>query len=191
MVVMGLLFLIFIGILKTRGEFGRKKSRLCPGETKEFVMKDSHMRGILNEGEKYKVIFNYYDCNPIRRDDLVLYQFSTQFEPVVKIARGIPGDKFQLKQDQKRKAWNLLINGEMLVSAVDRTVPYFFGAESPPTLSIYFQSRGGELKSGDVIALSSLPPGDSDSGVFGVASIRDILGRVELSSKHTSSMVGW
>ena len=70
-------------------------------------------------------------------------------------------------------------------SALDRTVPYFFGAETPPTLSLYVQSSGGVLRSGDVIILSTLPPGDSDSGVFGVASIVDLLGKVDLSSQKS------
>jgi hypothetical protein len=97
--------------------------------------------------------------------------------PVVRIARGVPGDKFELISDKPNHAWNIKINGKFVLDNVGK--PYFFGAETPPTLSLYEKSHHGLLGPGEAIIFSSFPPGDKDSGVSGLASVDDLVGRVE------------
>lgn len=162
----------------------QKHGRPCPGETKIFVMQDLHMKGLLEPGKKFKVIYNYYDCHPVERNDLVYMKFSTEFPPIVRIARGVPGDKFKLKHDQERSAWNILINGDMVKSEIEKHEAYFFGGEPPPTLSLYSDSRKSGLFSDEIIALSSYPPGKNDSGVFGLVKYVDIVGKVEKIDKN-------
>src|SRR5690242_14252272 len=53
----------------------------CPGETKTFTMQDPYMRGILESGQKFEVIMNYYECNPPKRGDLVFYQLHHSMDP--------------------------------------------------------------------------------------------------------------
>jgi hypothetical protein len=160
--------------------FVRKRGGPCPGEIKTFVMQDLYLRGILEPGQKFRVITNYYNCHPVKRNDLVFYQFSTAMDPVVKIARGIPGDKFELKPFKPRHAWSLLINGDEVKSELPNHEVYFFGAASPPTLSLYVKSRNSHLGADEIIGLSSYPPGDSDSGTAGIIKLVDVVGKVEL-----------
>jgi hypothetical protein len=61
--------------------------------------------------------------------------------------------------------------------------PYFFGPESPPVLSLYEKARPDGLRAGEVILLSSVPPGGSDSGSFGICSVRDLIAKVEKLDK--------
>jgi hypothetical protein len=142
-------------------------------------MNDPYMRGVIEPGQKFKVITNYYDCNPPKDGDMVFYQMHKSMEPVVKFIRGKEGDKFTLTKDKKYNAWNLEVNGEKVYSAVDKSQAYFFGAPSMPPLGRYLANHK-VIGRGDVILLSSWPPGDTDSGTFGMFNLVDVVGKVEL-----------
>src|SRR4051812_26773813 len=73
--------------------------RPCPGKTQTLVMKDPNLGETLKQGEQFDVLTNWYGCHAVERGDLVLYRFSETRDPVVRIARGIPGDRFHLVQD--------------------------------------------------------------------------------------------
>lgn len=141
-------------------------------------MADSFMDGLVKKGQKIKILTNWYACHALERGDLVYYQYSTNFDPVVKVVRAIPGDKFKVTRDKDKGAWNLAVNGEVLMDEAAQA-PYYFGANPSTVLSLYEKENNGVLKDGDVIVLSNVPPGSSDSGLFGVASVSDIVGRVE------------
>jgi hypothetical protein len=152
----------------------------CPGEVKEFTQDDVYMRGLLEQGQKFKVIMNYYDCNPPKKGDLVLFSFSDQMQPVVKVIRAVQGDKYKLTVDKKYHAWDIWINGEQLFSLTNPSQPYFMGtSDSKHPLHLYEGPRKGVLQQNEVILLSSFPPGDKDSGIFGLFNLVDVLGKVE------------
>src|SRR5690348_7256404 len=75
----------------------------------------------------------FHDSN-FQRGDTVSYRFSPNQEPVPRIVRGIPGDRFELLPDEAHGAWNLKINGELIMSGDQ---PYFFGGKDKPTLALY------------------------------------------------------
>ena len=54
---------------------------------------------------------------------------------------------------------------------------YSFGGERPPPLKLAEESRKGIVGNGEVILFSSFPPGDRDSGTFGMISTVDIVGK--------------
>jgi len=156
----------------------------CPGETITRSMEDPYMRGIIEQGQKYRVIMNYYACNPIRKGDYVLHRLSSTLEPTVKIVEGVPGDRFSLVKDKEHNAWNVVVNDDMVKR---NGKPYFFGAPTAPTMSLYEKAQKGLLQKGDIILLSSWPPGDRDSGIFGVMSVQDVLGKVEPLDSESKS----
>ncbi len=159
----------------------------CPGPEVAFNMTDVYMRGVVEEGKQVKVRLNWYACNSIERGDVVLYRYSGKFSPVIKRVVGVPGDSFHLVKDKKNKAWNLDINGKLVQSQLSAE-PYFFGAEETATLILYEKPRKGKLGKGEVILFSSFPPGDRDSGLFGLISTKDVIGKVEvLHSKIEST----
>lgn len=147
----------------------------CPGETKSLINRDPYMPGTLEKEQRFDVITNYYACNPLRRGDLVYFRFSFDMEPVVRKVVALEGDTFELSPDKEKHRWNLIVNGEMITAA---TGNYFFGAETPPTLSLYVKARNGILRAQEAIVLSTRPPGDFDSGTLGIVSVKDFLGKV-------------
>jgi hypothetical protein len=152
----------------------------CEVREKTSVVKEPGMAGLIPDGAKVRFLYGWYNCHAPEKGDLVLYRFSEKMDPIVRVVRAVEGDHFKLSPDSNGHAWNLLINGKA-VMAGDK--PYFFGAASPPTLSLYVKSHNGILQPGEVILLSSVPPGSLDSGVLGLRQIRDVMAKVELISR--------
>ncbi|MCM2282468.1 MAG: S26 family signal peptidase [Bdellovibrionaceae bacterium] len=150
---------------------------VCPGPTQQMQMNDVYMRGVLEIGQSYSAHMNWYACHPIKKGDLVLYRFSWKFDPVVKRVVGAPGDKIALVLDPHDQGWNLKINDKIIQA--DKK-PYAFGTKTvPPPLANYAKSYSGVIQKDHAVVLSTVPPGESDSGSFGAISLGDIVARVE------------
>lgn len=155
----------------------------CPGEVKTEKMNDNLMNGVIAEGENYKLITNYYWCNPVKNGDLVLLRFSQAFEPVVRRVYAIPGDEFKVYFNKSQGSWNVDVNDEVVTI---RKAPYFFGAgdsKLPPPLKLLEVSRQGTLLDREIIIFSETPPGIRDSGTLGVVNLNDVVGKVEVIKK--------
>jgi hypothetical protein len=179
MILLGLLVLLSLFIIFKflyKSSLPKPVQQGCVKETEEVTMGDSLMSGIIEPGEKIQVLMNYYECNPLQRGDVVLYRFSQMVNPVIKIVRAIEGDKFELEKDEVKSAWNLLVNGDKVMHGEE---PYFFGGATKPTISLYEKSRNNVLAKDEAIVLSNVPPGGSDSGIFGLSARIDIIGKVK------------
>ncbi len=148
---------------------------ICPGKVVNFAMADPYMRGIVEEGQVVEVTLNWYACHPMETGDLVLYRFTEFGDPVIRRVVGKPGDKFALIS-QKGAGWYLKINGKV-VNGVNGG--YFFGDPNyPPPLSLAEVQKKGVIAKTDLIVFSSFGPGEKDSGVFGMVSVSDMVGKV-------------
>jgi signal peptidase S26 family len=166
----------------TKKHYATSTDQRCPGDVYELEMPDGSMDGLLKQNQKFKVTQNWYACNPLERGDLVYYRFSTSNDPIVRVLRAIPGDEFEVLRDEKYGAWNIKVNSDMVMDKASGE-PYYFGAKPTATLSLYEKANKGKLQEGDVIVLSNVPPGSNDSGLFGVANVADIVGKVEVVSE--------
>ena len=147
----------------------------CPGKVIQFTMADPYMRGIIEQQEVVDVTLNWYACHPVEADDLVLYRFSEFNDPVVRRVVGKAGDKFTLTS-QAGAGWTLKVNGK-IIKGVNGA--YYFGdPEVPPPLGLAENQRKGIIGKNELIVFSSFGPGESDSGVFGMLSTTDMIGRV-------------
>lgn len=149
----------------------------CPGEKFVAVMKDHNMSGIIENGQSFSVLPNWYACHPLQDGDYVYYRYSYHRDPVVRIVRAREGDHFELIPDTVHKSWNIKINGKILLSDKD---PYYFGGELKPPLGLYEKSHKGLLAQSEAIVFSSRAPGNLDSGIFGLVNVIDLIGKVEL-----------
>lgn len=176
--LIALVLLIAVALLIAFYVSRRVPSELKGCETRaiEGTMADQYLKGFLEMGQKYDATLNWYRCNPVQRGDLVLFRLSTNLPLVVKIVRGIAGDRFEVKADASHKHWNLWINGKIVLDHANK--PYYFGGTNPPTLSLYEKPRKGILLPNEAIVLSSLSPGNADSAAFGVTSVSELVGKV-------------
>lgn len=146
----------------------------CKETVDKFVVGDNFMLPKHKQGDEVEVTYGYYPCHALERDALVIYKKSELAEPVMRIVRGIPGDEYKLIKT-KENTWNIEVNGEMI--EVDGK-PYNFGSNNPPVLSLSEKATGGVLGPTHVLIFSLVPPGYDDSGVVGVISITDLIGKV-------------
>ncbi|MCC6276716.1 MAG: hypothetical protein IT289_02230 [Oligoflexia bacterium] len=153
------------------------KSGPCPaGETIE-VLKDYAMAPVLKMGQKFKVVENYYGCNPLKRGDLVYFRFSPQESPVVRKVMGIPVDKFGVRMGKTKMDWRAIINGE--VAKTPAGEEYQFGSDrGNPVLSLYIESRKGILQENEIILFAAVPSAHITAGTMGISSMVDVVGKV-------------
>jgi hypothetical protein len=152
----------------------------CDIEEKKQVMSEAYMRPLIKRDDKYVALLKYYDCHPIHRGDVVLAYTTDDKEPVVRIVRGVPGDKYQVISDTKNKSWNIKINEEILKTD---TTPYYFGSVQGAALLEEQKSKGPNLGNDEFILFSMISPGSRDSGMVGRISRAKILGKVKTLKK--------
>ncbi len=152
---------------------------VCPGEVISFAMSDPYMRGIIEEQQVVEITINWYACNNVEADDIVLYRFSEFNDPVIRRVVGKPGDKFALTS-QPGAGWYLKVNGKIIKGV---NGPYYFGDPTvPPPLGLAEVQKKGIIGKTELIVFSSFGPGEKDSGVFGMLSVTDIVGKVTAMS---------
>jgi hypothetical protein len=148
----------------------------CPGPEYSFTMPDQFMRGLIEQGEWVTVKMNYYGCNKIERDDVVLFRFSNFADPVIRIVKGLPNDEFKVAFDKAHAKWFLTIANEP-VRDVNNEIHYFGNAKKP-LLAQYEENLHGKLSSDMLLILCSQPPCVSDSTQFGMVALKDVMGRI-------------
>ncbi|MFZ9596189.1 MAG: hypothetical protein ACO3A2_08940 [Bdellovibrionia bacterium] len=188
----GLVTLIFLLLLQKRhsqqdnSSLHQVQSEGCNANTQypeeEVEQKDATMKGVIEPGQKYKVIRNWYRCNPSKRDEVVYYRYHTERPPVPRIIKGLPGDQFKLVRDKSGQAWNLLINGKPVTDATQKE-PLSFGGQANPLLSLYENSMKGVLQPKTHIIFSAISHGTLDSSTLGVVHSDDFMGKVEPPAK--------
>lgn len=147
----------------------------CPSEVRTLRMDDPYLRGVLEAGSTYQASMNYYECHRPQKGDLVLYRYSWKFMPVARQIVAVGGDRLALRRD--KQGWQIWINGKVHRSSDNK--PFIFGVPNvPPPLQNYSKAHGGVVLENHVVILSSFPPGDKDSTVYGAVEIRDILAKI-------------
>jgi signal peptidase I len=172
--------LVVIGVTLLKLNVFRSHKRVvgnCEIEEEEIKMPDATMTGIFQAGEDLVVEKGYYICNSPLPGDTVYYRYSESRNPVVKRIVAVEGDKFKTVKDEKGRGWNLEVNGDRVQGSDGQ--PYYFGSPNPPTLSLYEKPRNGILNKGETIVFSNQAPGREDSGIFGLVSTGDLLGKVK------------
>ena len=140
----------------------------CPGKAETIKSE---------EGKTYQLLPNWYACHEVGRGDSIYLKYSDRFPPVIKIAYGIPGDRFNLERDKEHEAWNIKINHEWVTDP--NGVNHFFGGKAPPVLALFEKSLKGVLGAKNCIVFSEVSPGSADSGRLGVVNSDDFLGKIE------------
>src|SRR5262249_31411582 len=143
----------------------------CPGETIPFTVNDPYLRGLLEEGTEVKIVLNAFHCEPLTDGQIVLYRYSEFDNPVLRRVVGVPGDRFSLPGGVSHSGWSLTVNGQLGRGV--KGEEYTFGGDMPPPLALAAQARHGVLNKNEAIVMSAFPPGQNDSGTFGVVAIND------------------
>ncbi|OFZ14875.1 MAG: hypothetical protein A2Z20_04615 [Bdellovibrionales bacterium RBG_16_40_8] len=170
---------VLISFFIKKKEFATIGNLNCVKDSIAQTVSDNNMAGIIPKNSVVKIMLGYYGCNNVKRDDLVWYRFSDHINPVVRLVRGLPGDKYSLTPDPSDKErWFININGKPVKSEKEN---FYIKSNTVPPLKTYELSRGGVLQTDEFIILSNFPPGISDSSNLGLISKKTLVGKVILA----------
>ncbi len=169
-------YVVISNVLKNR-ETKNIGNMDCVKETKIVTVQDEHMSGLFEKNASAQILENFYNCNEVRRGDFAWYRFSPQIDPVIRIVKGLPGDKYMLTEytdKEKKGKWTISINGE---TVKNNDQEYYIQSNTVPPLKTYELSRGGVLGPDEYILLSNVPPGLSDSSNLGLIDKKSLAGK--------------
>ena len=170
---------VLISFITKKHELSTIGNMDCVKESITQSITDGNMVDLIPKSSTVKIMMDFYNCNEIKRNDLVWYRFSNQIPPVVRLVRGLPGDKYSLSPDpEDKERWFISVNGSKIKSENEN---FYIKSNTVPPLKTYELSRGGILRDDEYILLSSFPPGLSDSSNLGLISKKALVGKVILT----------
>jgi len=148
----------------------------CITSVEERTVRGDSLKGIVEPGQTVNVFFSYYQCNQPKKGDLVLVNYAGNDNPILKIIKALPGDKFSL--DQTSNGWNILVNGKKLKNSENKE--YLINGKKSQMLYLYVKSYNNVIPANAYLVLGNLIGGSVDSTAFGLVSRNDIIGKVEI-----------
>jgi signal peptidase I len=150
------------------------KNSQCITVEKLVEVRGSSLSGIIEPSENIKILINYYECNQVERNDIVAYNFTGNEVPIIKIVKGIEGDKFQLKKIDN--CYNILINNKIVKNS--KNIPYCINEQGYRMLSLYEKDYNNIIPKNTYLLLGNLATGSTDSTRFGLVDKSDFIGKV-------------
>lgn len=147
----------------------------CPGmEIQEEIVRGQSLAPLVEDGETIQALLGYYACNPIAREDLVLFRLAGNEDLLIKIVKGIPGDTLALEKGEGG-LYFILVNGTKAVNS--QGLPYAVNNARAHMLSLYINDYGGAIPPDAYLILGDMPSGSRDSTTFGLVGKSDIAGK--------------
>jgi signal peptidase I len=105
-----------------------------------------------------------------------LIQLRRDQNPLIKIIKAIPGDKFNLQKADN--GWNIIVKKEVLKNSAGEA--YVIDHQAHQMLSLYINDYKGIIPENTYLLLGNLANGSLDSTHFGLVDKSDILGKAEI-----------
>ncbi len=145
----------------------------CVSSIEERIVRGNSLTGIIEPDETVKIFFGYYDCNEIKKNDIVIYNYAGNPDPLIKIVKGVEGDKFAFQKTEA--GWYILINEEILKNSKNQ--PYILDERGYRMLSLYEKHYTGIIPENAYLIMGNLTSGTTDSSRYGLVHKNDILGK--------------
>ncbi len=145
----------------------------CVSSIEERIVRGNSLTGIIEPDETVKIFFGYYDCNEIKKNDIVIYNYAGNPDPLIKIVKGVEGDKFAFQKTEA--GWYILINEEILKNSKNQ--PYILDERGYRMLSLYEKDYTGIIPENAYLIMGNLTSGTTDSSRYGLVHKNDILGK--------------
>lgn len=151
----------------------------CKAVLENREVRGESLAGVVENGAGVVVEKDYYRCNGElpKRDEVVAYSLAGRPDPIIKQIRAVPGDRFELRQSGDEK-WQIAVNGKILKTSEGEE--YEIGLSGWKMLSLYEKDYKGVVPEGAYLILGNQPGGTLDSTKFGLVSIKDFYGRVQI-----------
>jgi len=148
----------------------------CTIKVEEKIVNGDSMSPLIKDGQTINALLGYYECNEIKRNDLVLCVYAGNENSLLKIIKAIPGDKFNLQQIDN--GWHILINNEIIKNSMDE--PYLISGSAYKMLSLYEKDYKETIPENAYLLLGDQISGTLDSTRFGLVDRNNIIAKVEI-----------
>jgi len=128
------------------------------------------LSGLVEDGQKVRLLDNYYKCNPPKVGQIALYRWGDRVN-VAKVIKAIGGDKIEIKKIGAY--YTLFINNKPAKNSLQEEYKFFddrvFGV-----LKLY----QGVIPKGQVLLLGNLIARSLDSKIFGLVPVSELKARL-------------
>ncbi|HRS54166.1 MAG TPA: signal peptidase I [Bacteroidales bacterium] len=163
--------LICVGI----NELYAQADSSCITKISKKVVKGKSLEGVIANGSYVIMLYGFYNCNEIKRNDIVAYDYKGSKIPLIKMVKGLPGDTFVLVPTKFENLYNIIINGDTLREITG--MKYEFKEAQYRMLNMYAKAYNNIIPPNAYLILGT-HSGTTDSGKFGLIDKRDILGKI-------------
>ncbi len=137
----------------------------CPARA--VTVRGDSLSPLLPDGSR--VMMKPAACaGPVRRGDLVIFRTGAREQPVIKIAKGLPGDRFSIDENGF-----IIVNDIILKNSAG--VAYRLPAQGSAMLLAYQDGYGGVIPAGAYLLLGDGANSVIDSARLGLIHISDFI----------------
>jgi len=166
--LVGLPLLLFGKILYAQADSS------CIYRVSEKLVRGNSLEGVIANGSTVVMLYGFYSCNKIERNDVVAYDYKGSKIPLIKMVKAMPGDTFELALN-KSGLHNIVVNGDTLREA--NGMKYELRQGEYRMLNMYEREYKNLMPANTFLILGS-HSGTTDSGRFGLIDKRDIIGKI-------------
>ena len=131
---------------------------------------------LIKSGQQVKLLYDYYECHTIEKEDVVAYNYGGNSNPIIKIIKAIPGDKLEFKKNEN-DSFQIIINNKQLKTSEEQL--YQIPESKSKIMELYAKSYP-VLPKDTYLILGNQIAGTLDSTKFGLIHKNDILGKITL-----------
>lgn len=164
-----------LSLFEKISSISRLRIQKCLVDKMSMEVRGNSLSPLITSGQEIEALFKYYDCNSIKRDDIVLVNYAGNDNFLIKIIRGLPGDNFELKE--RNDGWNIFINGEVLKNSEGQE--YLIFEKGYQMLSLYERDYNNKVPKAAYLVLGNKPSGSLDSTRFGLIDKSNIVAKVK------------
>lgn len=128
---------------------------------------NNSMEPMIKPDEELVLLEGYYECNEVKRGEVVAYNHSGNEYPLIKKVLVLGGDKLEISGD------NLMVNDEILKNSIDD--PYTLNDKNKKMISLYIED--GCLRTGSYLIFGDNLSSSLDSRNFGAVGKIGFLGK--------------
>ena len=149
----------------------------CVDKIERRKIDGDSLSGLAEDGSIVAVLYGFYECNPVQRGDMLVYVSRGSADPLIKLAKGIPGDTFGVFREDVigTRSWRLYVNDSVLANSIGQV--YRLNAEGSSMISIYARNYGNIIPDNTYLILGNVAIGSLDSTAFGLIDRSDIVGK--------------
>jgi signal peptidase I len=145
----------------------------CAVRPERRITRGVSLSGIIEAGDVITVLVGYYACNSVRRGDIVAYDYKGDPDPIIKIVKGVPGDRWHL--EASGNAYRIIVNDKALTTSAGEE--YAIPADRAGMLKLYARDYP-VIPDKAYLLLGNLPEGTLDATRFGLVGLDSIIGKV-------------